>query len=146
MTTGPLAVRADLTLESGGLTARLTGDGTRLVLDASDPVALWRAAAGIPCPAGVTVRRGPGALGELAGVLAAQGLHLDVTGPRGRIAELGAGVSSPTGRVLTGSPAVRPGSVRTVAATVSTGLRLRPGLLLGAAAAVLLLRRLVRSR
>jgi hypothetical protein len=36
--------------------------------------------------------------------------------------------------------------VRTVAATVSTGLRLRPGLLLGAAAAVLLLRRLVRSR
>ena len=146
MITGPLAVRADLTLESGGLTARLTGDGTHLVLDASDPVALWRAAAGIPWPAGVTVRRGPGALGELAGVLAAQGLHLDVTGPRGRIAELGAGVSSPTGRVLTGSPAVRPGSVRTVAATVSTGLRLRPGLLLCAAAAVLLLRRLVRSR
>ncbi len=146
MTVGPLAVRADLTLESDGLTARLTGDGTRLTLDASDPVALWRAAAGIPWPAGVTVRRGPGALGELAGALAAQGLHLDVTGPRGRVAELGAGVASPAGRLLTGSPAVRPGSVRTVAATVSAGFRVHPGLVLGAAVAVLVLRRVVRSR
>ncbi len=147
MTIGPLAVRADLTLESDGLTARLTGDGTRLTLDASDPVALWRAAAGIPWPAGVTVRRGPGALGELAGALAAQGLHLDITGPRGRVAELGAGVASPAGRLLTGSAAVRPGSVGTVAATASAGLQVRPALVLGAvAAAVLLLRRLLRSR
>ncbi|SDP34319.1 hypothetical protein SAMN05660199_03673 [Klenkia soli] len=136
MTVGPLAVRADLTLQAGGTTARLTGDGADLVLASTDPIGLWRAVTDLPWPAGATARSGPRAVGELAGLLAAQGLHVDVTGPHGRVAELGAGVSSPLGRALTGSSAVRAGSARTVLATVPRGPRW--GLLAGAALVVLL--------
>ncbi len=127
MSTGPFAVRADLTLQADGVTARLTGDGDRLTLDASDPWALWRAAAALPWPVGTTVSRGPSVLGDLGTALAAHGLHVDVTGPGGRVAELGAGVTSPLGRLLTGSTAVRPGSARTVAATVSAGVTASTG-------------------
>ncbi|MCO7221286.1 hypothetical protein [Klenkia sp. PcliD-1-E] len=126
MSTGPFAVRADLTLQADGVTARLTGDGDRLTLDASDPWALWRAAAVLPWPVGPTTGRGPSVLGDLGSALAQQGLHVDVTGPGGRVAELGAGVTSPLGRLLTGSTAVRPGSARTVAATVTSGLTASP--------------------
>ncbi|SDG26317.1 hypothetical protein [Klenkia brasiliensis] len=127
MSTGPFAVRADLTLQADGVTARLTGDGDRLTLDASDPWALWRSAAALPWPVGPTVSRGPSVLGEIGSALAARGLHVDVTGPGGRVAELGAGVASPLGRLLTGSAAVRPGSPRTVATTVSAGVTASPG-------------------
>lgn len=118
--TGPsrFDVRADLVLTVDGRQARLTGDGTDLTLTASDPVALWRSAASVPWPVGVTVGSGPRALGGLAGALADAGLHLDVTGPGGRVAELGRGVDSGLGRGLTGSRAVRFGSPRTLAATV----------------------------
>ncbi|KQS71537.1 hypothetical protein [Modestobacter sp. Leaf380] len=111
-------VRADLVLTVDGRQARLTGDGTDLTLTSSDPVALWRSAASVPWPVGVTVGSGPRALGGLAGALADAGLHLDVTGPGGRVAELGRGVDSGLGRGLTGSRAVRFGSPRTLAATV----------------------------
>ncbi len=147
MSTGPFAVRADLVLQTDGLTARLTGDGDRLTVTASDPWALWRAAAALPWPVGPTVARGPGVLGDLGRALADHGLHVDVTGPRGRVAELGAGVDSPLGRLLTGSAAVRPGSARTVATTVSAGVTASPGgrralgLGLAAVLAVVLLRR-----
>ena len=118
--TGPsrFDVRADLVLTVDGRQARLTGDGTDLTLTSSDPVALWRSAASVPWPVGVTVGSGPRALGGLAGALADAGLHLDVTGPGGRVAELGRGVDSGLGRGLTGSRAVRFGSPRTLAATV----------------------------
>lgn len=147
MSTGPFAVRADLTLQTDGLTARLTGDGDRLTVTASDPWALWRAAAALPWPVGTTVSRGPAVLGEIGDALAARGLHVDVTGPGGRVAELGAGVTSPLGRLLTGSAAVRPGSPRTVAATVTAGVTASPtgrralGLGLAAVLAAVLLRR-----
>jgi hypothetical protein len=118
-----LVVRADLEVVVGDVTARLTGDGSQLTLAASDPLALWRAVAGTSWPAGVTLRAGRAALGELGDGLADRGLHVDVTGPHGRIAELGAGVASPVGRALTGSTAVRPGTPRTVAATVRAGRR-----------------------
>ena len=118
-----LVVRADLEVVVGDVTARLTGDGSQLTLAASDPLALWRAVAGTSWPAGVTLRSGRAALGELGDGLADRGLHVDVTGPHGRIAELGAGVASPVGRALTGSTTVRPGTPRTVAATVRAGRR-----------------------
>ncbi len=113
-----LEVTADLALTVDGHQARLTGSGTDLRLTASDPVALWRSAAGVPWPVGVTVGSGPRALGGLASALTDAGLHLDVTGPRGRVAELGRGVDSGLGRGLTGSRSVRFGSPRTLAATV----------------------------
>jgi len=118
-----LVVRADLEVVVGDVTARLTGDGSDLTLAATDPLALWRAVAGTSWPAGVTLRAGRVALGELGRGLADRGLHVDVTGPHGRVAELGAGVTSPVGRALTGSVAVRPGTPRTVAATLRAGRR-----------------------
>jgi hypothetical protein len=147
VSTGPFAVRADLTLQADGLTARLTGDGDRLTVTTADPWALWRSAAALPWPVGPTVSRGPSVLGDLGRALAEHGLHVDVTGPSGRVAELGAGVSSPLGRLLTGSAAVRPGSPRTVAATVTAGVtasrggRRALGLGLAAVLAAVVLRR-----
>ena len=116
---GPLSVTADLALSIDGHDARLTGSGGDLTLDSSDPVALWRSAASVPWPVGVTVGSGPRALGGLADALAEQGLHLEVTGPHGRVAELGRGVDSALGRSVTGSRVVRFGSPRTLAATIS---------------------------
>ncbi|SCX55583.1 hypothetical protein SAMN03159343_3322 [Klenkia marina] len=137
--TDRLVVRADLEVVVGAVTARLTGDGSDLVLAATDPLALWRAVVGTPWPAGATLRPGRAAVGRLGTDLARHGLHLDVTGPQGRVVELGAGVSSPVGRALTGSPAVRPGTPRTVAATVAatSGAGRRPALRVCWAAAAL---------
>jgi len=143
MTVGPLVVRADLALSVDGQSARLTGDGTDLTLTSSDPVGLWRSATSVPWPAGVTVSSGPRAVGELGDLLAAHGLHLDVTGPQGRVAELGRGVSSPVGRTLTGSAGVRLGSPRVLVGTLaSEPFRWRPVLV--AVAALLVVRALRR--
>ena len=138
-----LEVTADLTLTVDGQQARLTGSGSDLTLTASDPVALWRSAASVPWPVGVTVGSGPRALGGLAGSLADAGLHLDVTGPQGRVAELGHGVDSGLGRGLTGSRAVRFGSPRTLAATVRSEPVPWRGVAVGLAV-LLVFRRLVR--
>ena len=117
---GPFSVTADLALSVDGHDARLTGSGADLTLDSTDPVALWRSAASVPWPVGITVSTGPRGLGGLGDALAEAGLHLDVTGPHGRVAELGRGVDSTLGRSVTGSRLVRFGSPRTLAATVSS--------------------------
>ncbi|MEI4274132.1 hypothetical protein TEK04_20600 [Klenkia sp. LSe6-5] len=133
-----LVVRADLAIAVGDVAARLTGDGSDLTLAATDPLALWRAVVGTPWPTGARLRPGRVAVGRLADELAGRGVHLDVTGPHGRVVELGAGVSSPAGRALTGSAAVRPGSARTVTATARAALPDR-WVRLGAVAALLAL-------
>lgn len=138
-----LEVTADLALTVDGQQARLTGSGSDLRLTAADPVALWRSAASVPWPVGVTVGSGPRALGDLAGTLAGVGLHLEITGPRGRVAELGRGVDSGLGRRLTGSRSVRFGSPGTLAATVRREPVPWRGVAIGVAV-LLLLRRLVR--
>ena len=132
-----LQLTADLALTVDGHQARLTGNGTDLLLTASHPVALWRSAASVPWPVGVTVGSGPRALGGLAAALSDAGLHLDVTGPRGRIAELGRGVDSGVGRGVTGSRAVRFGSPRALAATVGQEPVPRRTLAVGAGLALL---------
>lgn len=142
---GTLDVTADLVLTVDGQHARLTGSRSDLRLTASDPVALWRSAASVPWPTGITVGSGPRALGALAGVLGDAGVHLDVTGPQGRVAELGRGVDSALGGGLTGSRRVRFGSPRTLVATVGQEpVPWRPVLLV--AAALVLARVLTRLR
>lgn len=134
-----LEVAADLLLELDGHTAQLSGSGTDVVLECSDPVGLWRAANALPWPAGVTQDAGPQALGSLADGLARQGLHLDVTGPSGRVAELGRGVDSGVGHRLTGSRSVRFGSLRTLAVTAGADLRSGRALLVAGGLAALAL-------
>ncbi len=142
---GPLSVTADLALTVDGRQARLTGSGSDLTLTSADPVGLWRSAAEVPWPVGVTVGHGPRALGGLGEALAEVGLHLDITGPHGRVAELGRGVDSGLGRGLTGSRGVRLGSPRTLAATVAAEpMPWRP--ILGGVALLVLVRWVLRRR
>lgn len=87
----------------GGATAgTVRGDGGTVHVHAGDPVAAWDAALG-------PVSTGPQLLRSVAGFLHAQGVVLQVSGPAGRVATVGAGVDSLTGRLLTGSRRVRPG-------------------------------------
>jgi hypothetical protein len=124
---------------SGGV---VSGDGPVLRVTADDPVAAWDAAVG-------SAPRGPGALGTVADLLAAQGLSVEVDGPRGRLATVGAGVDSGVGRAVTGSRRVAPGRPAAlrplVVAQLRTGVaRQRGRLLVAAVLAVLLLGRRAR--
>jgi len=90
----------------GGASGQISGEGNRVVVSTDDPVAAFRAA----------TARGPGqnSVGAVADLLAASGLVLQVTGPRGTVATLGDGVESRLGDLLAGSRRVRPGDVRAV--------------------------------
>ena len=115
----PLALRveADLAIEVDGKSATLSGNGNTLVLTSAYPEAVWAAAVGAALPAGVGGASGPRAIGLVADQLAAAGLTLEVTGPRGRVVRLGDGVHSTLGQIATGSSAVaagRPGAVAVV--------------------------------
>lgn len=117
-----LAVDADLRLEltvAAGVstTARITGHGRQVRVQADRPDVLLAA-----------VDRTD--VGRAAELLAATGITVDVHGPHGPVATLGAGTANRFGRVLTGSRrvAIAPRgaarlvgasrSVRTVAAVV----------------------------
>ena len=107
---GRLDVQADLTLDVDGVTARLHSQGDRLVLASDHPERVWSSAVSALLPAGLVLLDGPRGIAAVARALAGIGVRLDVEGPRGVVASLGAGVSSTVGRVLTGSDAVRPGA------------------------------------
>lgn len=89
-----LAIKGDVHVSGGGVSATLSGDGERLVLtvhEATSPreSAMWLSAA--------------------ASGLRAVGHQLTVTDNDGRLlATAGTGIRSPLGRVLVGSTAVRP--------------------------------------
>lgn len=115
-------LRWELTLATGGsTTARLTGHGQRMRVDAQRPEVLVAA-----------VDRAD--VGRAAELLAATGIRVDVHGPHGPVATLGAGTTNRVGRALTGSPRVSVApraaarlawadrSVRTAAAVVSAVL------------------------
>lgn len=131
-----LDVTADLAVEVDGVPATLTGSGGRLVLSASDPVALWSAVVSSDLPAGFGRVDGPRSLGRIADGLREAGVRLDVRGPRGPVVALGAGVTSAAGRLSTGSSALRPGGARALAPLLLADLRRRP-LAFAAAAALL---------
>ncbi len=139
----PLRLEGELSFTVDGPLGSTTGtahaDGTVLHVRAQDPVAAWDAVAG-------AAPSGAGALGTLADQLAAEGLSVEVTGPAGRLATVGAGADSALGRAVTGSRHVQPGSPTAlrplVVSKLRQGVRRRRSVLLAlAAVAVLAARR-----
>lgn len=98
-----------LDLGSGPIAGRIEGDGQRLTVTTDDADAVWRAASEVP-------ELGTSALPFLADRLAEYGLQLEVVGPQGRVATVGAGASSLVGKLATGSRAIAPGDGRAVLA------------------------------
>jgi hypothetical protein len=101
-----LAVEGDLAFTvqgpAGATAGTVTGAGGVVRVHADDPVAAWDAALG-------SVSTGTAALRAVADRLHDQGVVLEVSGPAGLVATVGAGVRSPLGRLVTGSRRVRPG-------------------------------------
>ena len=87
----------------GSTSGTVVGDGTVLRVRAEDPVAAWDGILG-------SVSTGPAALRTVADRLADEGLSVEVTGPHGLLALVGADADSGVGRLLTGSRRVRLGS------------------------------------
>ena len=119
----------------------VAGDGPVVRVTTDDPVAAWAAASdGAPA--------GPRALGDLADLLSAAGVSVELSGPGGRVATVGAGVESALGRVVTGSRHVQPGGAAAVGPLVVAQARqlaaARRPLLVAAAVVLVLLR--ARSR
>lgn len=102
MLTPPPGLRLDLTADlgfsvdapgGGHATGTVTADGPTLRVYTDSPTVLIRAL-------GSKDRTRTAALGDL---LSTSGVTVEVSGPRGAIARLGAGVDSRLGRLLTGS-------------------------------------------
>ncbi len=130
-----LDVVADLTVDLDGVPATLTGGGGgRLVLASADPGALWAALTRAGLPAGAGRVDAARALGRFADGLREAGVRLEVRGPRGELAVLGAGVDSAAGRLGTGSSALRPGGPGVLGRLLLADLRRRPLARAGAAA------------
>ena len=134
-----LSFDGDLTFSvegPGGTTeGTVTGDGPVLRVHADDPVAAWDGVLG-------SVSTGPAVLSKVADLLHGEGAVLEVSGPAGVVATVGAGVESPLGRVLAGSRHVRlgrPAAVRPLAlaqARRTAGGAVRSPLVLVAVAAL----------
>ncbi len=137
----PLAFDGDLTFSvegpAGVSAGTVRGDGATLRVHADDPVVAWDAALG-------SVSTGPALLSAVAELLHDEGVVVEVSGPGGRVATVGAGIDSPLGRVLAGSrrvqlgrpAAVRPLAVAQLRRTARTQAA-RPALLLGGVALLL---------
>ena len=125
-------------------TGRVEGDGRVLRVVTTDAAVVWGAALG-------SSTTGPRVLDAVARRLADEGAVLEVTGPDGVVATVGAGVDSPVGRLLAGSRHVRLGRPRAVAplararaAQLAGQPRGRAALAAAALAALLAVRRLLR--
>lgn len=119
----------------GGATGgTVRGAGATLQVHADDPVAAWDAALG-------SVSTGPALLSSVAEFLAGEGIVVEVSGPGGLVATIGAGIDSAVGRLLAGSRRVRlgrPAAVRPLAvAQLRRSAAARPALLLGGVALLL---------
>ena len=140
----PLDLQGGLTFTvdgpGGSTSGTVTGDGAVLRVRAQDPVAAWDGLLD-------SVSTGPAALRQVADALAGEGLSVEVSGPDGRLALVGATADSGVGKVLTGSRRVQLGSptaLRPLAvAQVRRSLTLRRGAL---AAALVVLAVLLRRR
>ena len=109
-----LLVTADVDISVDGFSARLGGDGSRLVLRSDHSHHLWSSLTRASLPDSVGNVSGIRAVGRAARVMSDVGVHLDVQGPRGAVVSLGDGERSVIGRLVTGSSAVRPRSVRSL--------------------------------
>lgn len=108
------SVAADLDIDVDGHSARLEGDGRRLVLRSDNPELLWSSLLNASLPDEVGNVSGLRSVGRAASKMADAGIHLDVEGPRGTVVGIGDGEDSRFGRLVTGSAAVQPKSVRSL--------------------------------
>jgi len=139
----PLRLSGELSFTVDGPRGSTTGtahaDGTVLHVRAEDPVAAWNATAG----AGIA------GLAVLADSLAVEGLSVEVSGPAGRLATVGAGADSALGRAVTGSRHVAPGAPTAlhplVVSQLGQALRRWSSLLVGLTAVAVLAARRRRS-
>lgn len=95
----------------GSTSGTVEGQGRVVSVRADDPVVAWDAALG-------SVSTGPELLADVAQRLYDEDLVLQVEGPRGRVATVGAGVDDRLGRLLAGSRRVhlgRPAAIRPLA-------------------------------
>lgn len=103
----------------GGRTAgTVHGQGPQVTVHAEDPVAAWDAALG-------SVSTGPAVLKTVGRLLSEEGVTVQVTGPRGTVATVGAGVDDRLGHLLAGSRHVRLGSPSAVRPLAVAELRRR---------------------
>ena len=149
-----LDLTADLTVEVDGSTARVTGSGHRLRIDADSPAALWAALSGAALPDAVGSVSGPRAVGRLADGLAALGLEAEINGPDGMLVKMGVPAPTRIGRALTGSGSVEFGAARALLPVGTAWLRqtgrvraasAAAGVALGAALVTTLLRNRTHS-
>lgn len=113
-TSAVLSVTADLDIEVDGHTARLEGEGQRLVLRSDHPEVLWSSLLNASLPAEVGKLSALRSVGRAASDMADAGVHLDVEGPHGTVVSIGNGEDSKLGRLVTGSAAIQPKSVRSL--------------------------------
>lgn len=109
-----LSVTADLDIDVDGHSARLEGDGQRLVLRSDHPELLWSSLLNASFPDEVGNVSGLRSVGRAASEMADAGIHLDVEGPHGTVVSIGDGEDSTFGRLVTGSAAIQPKSVRSL--------------------------------
>jgi hypothetical protein len=103
-------VAADLRFEIDGATATVSGAGSDITVQCSDPARLLASISGAQLPVGVSRVDGPRALGRAADALGSAGLQLTVSGPDGAVLTLGRDARSSVVRVVTGSARVQPGA------------------------------------
>jgi hypothetical protein len=126
-------LRLHLTTSAGrSTTAQVSGAGRELRVDVQRPEVLL----------GEIDRT---ELGQLADLLAEAGITVQVVGPHGPAALIGAGSSSRFGKIVTGSSAVAPSLRGTAGIAAGTGaVRATAGVLAAALVVVVVLRRLGR--
>ncbi|HVV29776.1 MAG TPA: hypothetical protein VHC41_02755, partial [Mycobacteriales bacterium] len=94
----------------------LTRVGDLIIIRTEDPVGVWDAVT-------TSVSTGQPAVAAVAEELAAQAVTVEITGPDGMVARLGAGVDSSRGLLGAGSRKVELGDRHATAALVRTRLR-----------------------
>lgn len=89
-------------LGRGPIEGHVEAAGSLIRVHTDDADTVWEAATSVP-------EVGTAGLPWLADRLVESGLSLEVVGPQGRVATVGAGTSSRIGRLVTGSSAIAPG-------------------------------------
>lgn len=119
----PLGVFADLRMEVDGHRAHLVGDGNSLVLHVDEPLRMVNTLRRSSLPSAADGVQGLHGLGHAATALRSADLTVDVRGPEGvLLLRLGERRGTRLGQLVTGSTAVRFGSVRGLLSTVTATL------------------------
>jgi hypothetical protein len=118
---------SDLTFGVDATLGTVTRVGDLVIIRTEDPVGVWDAVT-------TSVSTGQRAIAAVAEELAAQGITVEITGPEGLVARIGAGIDSSRGLLAAGSRKIELGERRAIASLVRVRLR-RADPRVGAAAA-----------